>query len=168
MLTQAIITAAGTGLLLILAVMMLRAQFVIVTVEGDSMAPLLRPGDQLVVRRKGLEQIRAGDIVVLEPPDSRGGPGRSESVGLRGRHWVIKRAAALPGEPVPEGLTYAPDVPREAIVPAGRLFVLGDNAINSIDSRAYGSVPGRDVLGVVIHIRAFRQERSNARHVSRL
>ena len=32
-------------------------------------------------------------------------------------------------------------------VPRGSLFVLGDNRANSADSRAFGAVPARDVIG---------------------
>jgi signal peptidase I len=35
-------------------------------------------------------------------------------------------------------------------VPAGELFVLGDNRVGSVDSRAYGGVPVRAVTGRVV------------------
>lgn len=56
-----------------------------VLVEGESMAPTLRPGDQLLCVRA--RRIRRGDLVVVRPP-SRG-------------FEMVKRVAAVPGE---EGL----------------------------------------------------------------
>jgi signal peptidase I len=38
----------------------------------------------------------------------------------------------------------------EAVVPPGRLIVLGDNAAHSFDSRRAGYVLAADVVGVVI------------------
>jgi signal peptidase I len=53
-----------------------------VVVEGESMAPTLRPGDQLLCVRPG--RIRRGDLVVVRPPTH----------GFE----MLKRVAALPGE----------------------------------------------------------------------
>jgi signal peptidase I len=37
----------------------------------------------------------------------------------------------------------------ELEVPAGEVFVLGDNRGNSVDSRSFGTVPMEDVIGRV-------------------
>ena len=58
---------------------------------------------------------------------------------------MIKRAVAVPGEPVPEQSRLA-----DAVVPAGRLVVLGDNLPASLDSRGFGYVPAERVLGIVV------------------
>ncbi|MEV5553380.1 S24/S26 family peptidase [Nonomuraea wenchangensis] len=44
------------------------------TVKGFSMAPTLRPGDRLLVRRASLSRLRVGDIVVVEPDARIAGP----------------------------------------------------------------------------------------------
>ena len=53
-----------------------------VEVTGESMLPALRPGDRLVVRRRG--RIRAGDLVVARHPGQDG--------------LIVKRAAWPDGD----------------------------------------------------------------------
>ncbi|MFG1945742.1 S26 family signal peptidase [Nonomuraea sp. NPDC048826] len=120
------------GLLLVLA---LRRLFVVVTVSGDSMLPAYRRGDRVLVRRRGLRHIRVRDVVVVRMP-----------LGVPDVPWVIKRAAAVPGDDVPAALRAS----LGAVVPDGRLLVLGDNAERSTDSRHVGYLAGVDVLGLVV------------------
>ncbi|MGW8982703.1 S26 family signal peptidase [Streptomyces parvus] len=119
----------------------LRRRFTVVTIDGTSMEPTLSPGDQVVVKRRGIDRIRPGDIVVLLPPRTQD---RYES--LDGSAWNIKRAAAVPGSPVPSGI---PGTDGLAEVPAGSLVVFGDNP-DSIDSRHRGLFPADRMLGVAI------------------
>lgn len=129
--------------LLALAAGHLRRTFVIVSVQGGSMAPTLRDGERVVVRRTELSQLRRGDVVVLRPPGPAGGPADNP----RGRPgWNIKRVAALPGDPVPDG-THA--ALAGSTVPPGALIVLGDSA-DSIDSRHRGIFSGDRLLGKAV------------------
>ncbi|WP_234359011.1 S26 family signal peptidase [Plantactinospora sp. BC1] len=126
----------------------LRARLVVVTVEGGSMEPTLHGRDRIVVRRTPARRLRVGQIVVLEQP--RPGPrpgGPTSGGGIRGRRWMIKRLAALPGDPLPPGVTVDGGA---ASVPAGRVVVLGDNRDASTDSRTFGPVPLDQVLGVAL------------------
>jgi signal peptidase I len=134
----------------LLAALALRQRFVIVTVTGDSMVPALAPGDRVLVRRVRPSQLRRGQVAVVEMPDANG----DWAAPLRGpvsRHqWMIKRVAALPGDPIPEGcLPEVADVPGR-LVPDGKLFVLGDNVTSSYDSRHLGYLPSERLLGIVI------------------
>jgi signal peptidase I len=115
----------------------LRLRVVVVTVRGDSMAPTLRSGDRVLVRRKPLRAITPGALVVFARP-------RTSEPG-----WMIKRAIAVPGDVIPRG-----EVPTlwsypGNHVPARRLVVLGDNPDESYDSRHFGYVKEDALLGVV-------------------
>ncbi|MDP4501365.1 S26 family signal peptidase [Nonomuraea turcica] len=107
-------------------------------------AAAFNDGDRVLVRRRQIDQVSRGDVVVLEPPLGPAGrilpgPPRAD-----GRHWNIKRAAALPGAPVPQGIDADGDR-----VPAGALVVYGDNS-DSVDSRQRGFFEAARLLGVAL------------------
>jgi signal peptidase I len=146
--------AAVGGLLAVAAgvVVSLRHRFVVVDVEGNSMEPTVGFDDRLVVRRVRPQALRVGDIVVFERPyrDVPGGPWAWRPA-APGQRWLIKRLAALPGDPAPS------DVQGDGgAVPTTAVAVLGDNRDASIDSRAFGCVPLDRVLGVAV--RRYGQE----------
>jgi signal peptidase I len=160
-------TASVLGALAILVGMVLvRGRIVIVSVAGQSMEPTLAAGDRVLVRRTRLRSVRAGQIVVIEEPgithNDRTGAPPSHDAGRSwtgdpprrdlGRSWMIKRVAAVPGDPVPAELAAAtgPALAGQAQVPAGKFVVLGDNPEMSMDSRYLGYVPGDRLLGVVV------------------
>jgi signal peptidase I len=132
-------TVAAAVLAAALAALALgRFLLVRVTVAGWSMAPTLRPGDRVLVRRASARSVRRGDLVVFARP-------REEA-----RSWMIKRVLAGPGDPVPRA-----EVPvlwgyREHVVPRGRFVVVGDNPADSYDSRQFGYVHAKGLLGVVV------------------
>ena len=100
-----------------------------------------------------------GDVVVFDTP-----PAAAVRCGLAGK--FVKRVIGLPGETVrerngvvsvdgrrlSEPYVRAGDRDHESgswHVSAGSYFVLGDNRAESCDSRAFGSVPKRDIVGRV-------------------
>ncbi|GAA1892037.1 S26 family signal peptidase [Asanoa iriomotensis] len=111
----------------------------IATINGSSMAPALSDGDRVLVRRVRASTLRRGDVVMVSLVADATRPGANPI-----RH-VVKRVAALPGEPVPD------DVPAEGmrVVPRGMLVLLGDNPSQSIDSRDLGYFRLKNVFGVV-------------------
>jgi signal peptidase I len=113
----------------------LRRRLFTVTVRGLSMRPALQPGDRVLARRVPLAAVRAGQIVVVAAPD-----------GDAGVPWLIKRVAAVPGDPVPPWLDRA----RASRVPPNCFLILGDNAAVSRDSRHLGFLAAGDLLGVVV------------------
>lgn len=135
------------GLLVALA---LRQRFVLATVDGDSMWPTLKPGDRVLVRRVRLGQLRAGQLVVIEPPGIDGDWGTPVGGPTRSRRWIIKRVAAAPGDPRPGDCLPDPTGIPEPQVPVGKLVVIGDNPSWSQDSRQWGYFPGDRLLGVVV------------------
>lgn len=123
-----------------------------VRVSSGSMAPTVCTGDVVVVDhlapRRGLAP---GDIVTFPSP-ADGGELIKRVVATGGQRVEIADAVLLvDGEPVPEpyvdpatidGLYFGP-----VTVPAGSVFVLGDDREISVDSRAYGPVPVDQIDG---------------------
>ncbi len=121
-------------------------------VRGQSMEPTLHSDEYLLVEKISyrLRAPRRGDVVVFKYP-------RDESENY------IKRVIAVPGETVEivSGKVYVNgqalvepyllQLPRESMpatrVTEGRLFVLGDNRLNSNDSRAFGMVDASEIVG---------------------
>lgn len=116
------------------AAAVVRLRFTVVSVRGPSMEPTLTDGDRLLVRRSRLGGVRSGDIVVLASPQP-------------GSKWFVKRAVAVPGDPVPEALR---EIAGEATVPPGRFLILGDNPAVSADSRRFGYQGAERLLGVMV------------------
>ncbi|MDL4777145.1 MULTISPECIES: S26 family signal peptidase [Thermomonosporaceae] len=159
--------AAGVATAAVLPALWFRWRYLVATVDGRSMEPTLRAGDRLLVRR-GVRP-RTGQIVVVRVPDPPlvygppdvpltaaeeaallAAPERPEAAPPPGGRLVVKRAVAVPGDPVPRELVpVLRDVP-EDVVPPGFLVVLGDNADASWDSRDYGFVRPGQCVGVAL------------------
>jgi signal peptidase I len=140
----------GLGACTLLAALVLRRLFAVVTVTGDSMMPTLAPGDRVLVRRARAGQLRRGQVVVVEMPGADGGWAEPRG-GPADREWMIKRLAAVPGDPRPADCLPVTADPPGPMVPPGQLVVLGDNAAWSQDSRQIGYIPGDRLLGIVMH-----------------
>jgi signal peptidase I len=128
----------------------------IARVEGLSMAPTLEDQDRLIVN-KAIYRIfepRRGDIVMLYYPLN---PDKS----------FVKRVIAEEGDTVRiiDGRVYVNDIPLQddyvkpdfrshddwgpQVIPEGYDFVMGDNRSNSSDSRSWGMVPKKYIIGKV-------------------
>jgi signal peptidase I len=129
----ALAAGAGGTALILLALALARRRLILVTVKGNSMAPAYREGDRLLLVRRA--RYGAGDVVMFRTPIEN-----SPDV-----DWLVKRAAAVAGDPVPDDLRAHV---REAVVPVGRLLVRSD-AAHGLDSRRLGLIDARDVAGVV-------------------
>ena len=126
-------------------------------VEQFSMEPNLLPRDRVLVNKfiYHFRPPRSGEIIVLHPPTD---PSRNyikrvvavagQRVEIRnGRVYVNGRPLREPYLAVPTSGGYGPE-----FVPAYDIFVLGDNRGNSEDSRAFGFVPVRNIVGEAILI----------------
>ncbi|WP_421119659.1 signal peptidase I [Aquihabitans daechungensis] len=132
----------------------------IASVPSESMAPTLSTGDRVLVA-KAVGAPEPPDVVVFERPASLDeGPTLlvkrvvaigGQSVAVRdGRVFVDGRA--LPEPYLPAGVeTEEPCGPKGVVeVPAGALFVLGDNRPDSFDSRCFGPIRLEQLVGTVV------------------
>lgn len=144
----ALALGAGAVLVLIAAAAAWRWQFAVITVRGPSMAPELADGDRMLVRRCRLGTLTRGALVVFREPGRAARPDRPAWLtGASRGLWVVKRVAAVPGDPVPA--SARPAVHGADSVPQRALVVFGD-APGSRDSRDWGFVPARHILGVCV------------------
>ena len=137
------------------------------SVSSAAMAPTLQVGDQVLVVKSSLISgpIQRGNIVVFRHRTSFpcGAGGSSANV-------LVNRVVGLPGETIwssgnkiyvdrrqlDEQGWYNPTVGQvgsspivRTKIPPGDYFMLGDNRIDSCDSRSFGAISGSSVVGEV-------------------
>ncbi len=152
---------------LVLALVLRSVLFQAYYIRFTSMEPTLGNGDRVLVNKLGydLNDVNRGDLVVFERPS--GVSGRQEDD-------LIKRVIALPGEVIRfvEGDVYingqrlhepylhspgittgnvpsgcAAIVEGGCLIGTGDVFVMGDNRANSTDSRSFGPISERLIVG---------------------
>jgi signal peptidase I len=146
-------------------------------IPSASMVETLQVNDRIMVNKLSYRfgDVKRGHVIVFDDPNEDKTDGESvvgsalrnlaESVGLSApRSEFIKRVVALPGETIEisDGVVTINNAPMEEpylapdvvmvdfgpeLVPAGHVFVMGDNRGQSSDSRVFGPVPVEDVVG---------------------
>lgn len=141
-----------------------RFLFVAVSVDGPSMEPTLRHSDRLILNK--VTDPERFDIIVFPAPDDPEKQYIKRVIGVPGDHIVYEENELFINgehinepyvdqleEIVPDWELYTMNFSLEGLtgentVPEESYFVLGDNRINSKDSRSFGFIEGENVTGV--------------------
>ena len=137
-------------LLIIIAVLLIRTFiFTPIKVEQNSMNPTLYPNDIMILNKIGyrINGLNRFDIVVIK----------------HNNDYLIKRVIGLPNETleykdnklyidggeIKENFITNPtnDYTLDDKIPKDSYFLIGDNRNNSIDSRTFGAISKREILG---------------------
>ncbi len=148
------------GVLLVLLLSLFIVRFP--QVEGRSMEPAIERGNHVLINTLAYE-IRLGPLEVRQTAI-----GRDDIIAFERRQpdeqkLFLKRVIGVAGDVVAinDGVVLVNNVPLNlnhpiiadqsnmpaAIVPAGTVFVIGDNRADSDDSRSFGPVPVASVVG---------------------
>jgi signal peptidase I len=126
-------------------------------IPSGSMIPTLQINDRVLVNKfiYRFTEPERGDIVVFESVESSDQDLIKRVVGLPGDEIAVRSGKLfVNGEPQKEPYTNKrlPDMTSFALttVPKGHVFVMGDNRGNSQDSRIFGPVPEKNLIGEVL------------------
>jgi signal peptidase I len=160
----------------IIVVIAVVASFVVKTflfqtyvIPSGSMEPSLMIGDRIIVNKLSIDfgTIHTGDIVVFRAPAIALNPQHCDDPGVP---IFVKRVIGTPGDQLTsKGNTIYIKTPGSksfkaldekwphteplgpaighVTVPAGQYFMMGDNHNDSCDSRTWGTVPKKDLIG---------------------
>jgi signal peptidase I len=149
--------AVLAGLALLVALVLMRSVVAApVRVASASMLPTFAAGDVVLVSQRppDLADIARGDLVTFRSPED-GRLALKRVIGLPGDSLVIRDSELYVNdhrvrEPYVNHRLIDAYYSRTYTVPAGTVFVLGDNRGNSVDSRDYGPLAADSLHGRVL------------------
>lgn len=151
----AVVGILGAGLLFV--VIAFPVMYSAARVAGQAMSPTLRDQDRVLVNKLSYQSRRPqrGDIVMLHYPLDPSRVFVKRVIAQGGDQVRIREGRLfLDGKPYDDSYVLPEHRSREdwgpAVVPDGHYFVMGDRRNNSSDSRHWGFVPGRYIVGKVM------------------
>lgn len=150
----------------VLAVILRSTIFASYVVDGESMQPTLYDGNLLMVNKivYDLKDVERFDVIVFHANEEDdyvkrvvGLPGdkieyENDKLYVNGEHveeqFLDAYAKASDSRPFTENFTLEGRT-GEQEVPEGKLFVLGDNRQDSLDSRSFGFISTEQIVGKV-------------------
>ncbi len=123
-------------------------------IPSSSMEQTLVPGDRVLVNRLSYKfgSPQRGDVIVFRSPDDPSVDFIKRVIAVEGDLIEVRQGQViLNGEPQVEDYVQVPDVSnfRQQLVPAGHVFVMGDNRPDSQDSRRWKQpwLPVDNIIG---------------------
>ncbi|MBR7797352.1 MAG: signal peptidase I [Bacillota bacterium] len=135
-------------------------------VDGESMQPTLNDGNLLMVNKVvyDLTDVDRFDVIVFHANKQEdyvkrviGVPGdeikyKDDNLYINGKYveerFLSEFVQASNGKPYTENFTLE-EITGKTEVPEGKLFVMGDNRDNSLDSRSFGFISQTQLVGKV-------------------
>ena len=131
--------------------------FTAAVVSGPSMEPTLQNGDRVIVNRIAirLSAPEHGDIVAFPYPANPGDKHIKRIIGVPGdtvdvqNYWIYINGELFIDDYSPDGVFLTGDMNLPVVISENEFFVLGDNRLNSKDSRfaSVGLIQREDIIG---------------------
>ena len=148
-----ILQTVAISIILFLGINLVTAR---IRIESVSMENTLHPGNAVLVNRLAyrFSLPERGDIIVFDPPFESPEPYIKRVIGLPGDEISIRDGTVfVNGTVIPEPyLRERPAARGTWVVPEGSVFVMGDNRNNSSDSRNWGPVPDKNIIGRAVFV----------------
>ena len=135
--------------------------FRVAKVQGHSMEPRYKTGDTLYLLKtfRWFNPVQVGDIVVIH---LKHGPTKGEEIVKRvifvqndkgNAPWPkqVHNSRSEVSGPIPTDYWFPEYVSGSEVVPVGSVMVMGDNTMNSMDSRDFGPISDSEIEGKVLN-----------------